>query len=121
MLTFKTRPLPYEMAHHPAAIGLDDRDPGATQNIVLQAVFSAFAQEDPQGRSAQDIKYWMQVMEESHVNLYHATTKDEKQGSPAWLAQLPDSFEHRKATLLISTLAVSLNEGHRLSGRPRHG
>ncbi|MDF2192353.1 S41 family peptidase [Paraflavitalea sp. CAU 1676] len=75
---------------------------------------SAFAQKKIRKADlAQDIKYWMQVMEESHVNLYHATTKKALQSlATRLLAQLPDSFEHRKATLLISTLAASLNEGH---------
>lgn len=61
----------------------------------------------------QDIRYWMQVMEESHVNLYHAISRAglEKQAATI-LSRLPDSLSHAEATFALSELIALVNEGH---------
>lgn len=67
-----------------------------------------------------DIRYWIQVMEESHVNPYHAISKAglEKEAQRV-LAALPDSVSHAQATFALSELVALLNEGHLgLAGNP---
>jgi hypothetical protein len=60
-----------------------------------------------------DIRYWMQVMEESHVNLYHAISKANLEKEAALiLSNLPDSFSHAQATFALSEIIALINEGH---------
>ncbi|MDD2791921.1 MAG: S41 family peptidase [Sediminibacterium sp.] len=60
-----------------------------------------------------DIIFWQQIMEESHVNLYHSISKDSLELlSASLLAKYKDSLTHTEAVLLIGTLAAALNEGH---------
>jgi Peptidase family S41 len=62
---------------------------------------------------AKDMQYWQTVMEESHVNPYHAISRSEMQQlQQAILAQLPDSVTHFQASFAISRLIGALNEGH---------
>lgn len=60
-----------------------------------------------------DILFWQQIMEESHVNLYHTISKDslELLGTQL-LATYRDSLTHSEAVLLIGRLAAALDEGH---------
>lgn len=61
----------------------------------------------------QDIQYWMQVMEESHVNLYHSISKTNLQKQAARiLSTLPDSLSHAAATFAVSELIAMISEGH---------
>jgi len=61
----------------------------------------------------EDMQYWQQVMEESHVNPYHTISKKEMAGlQAAILAQLPDSVTHFQACFAISRLVGALDEGH---------
>lgn len=62
---------------------------------------------------AADIQTWMQIMEESHVELYHAISKEQltKQAQQL-LSALPDTVERTDAVFTISRLAALLNEGH---------
>ena len=60
-----------------------------------------------------DIIFWQQIMEESHVNLYHSISKDSLELLGAsLLANYKDSLTHAEAVLLIGRLAAALNEGH---------
>lgn len=60
-----------------------------------------------------DILFWQQIMEESHVNLYHSISKDSLELLGAnLLANYKDSLTHAEAVLLIGRLAAALNEGH---------
>lgn len=60
-----------------------------------------------------DILFWQQIMEESHVNLYHSISKDSLELLGAsLLANYQDSLTHSEAVLLIGMLAAALNEGH---------
>lgn len=61
----------------------------------------------------EDIRFWQKVMEESHVNLYHAISKEalEKKESQL-LAALGDSISQTEAVLLFGKLAALLDEGH---------
>lgn len=61
----------------------------------------------------EDVRFWHTVMEESHVNLYHAISKEallnmEKE----LLANVKDSITQTDAVLLIGKLAAALDEGH---------
>jgi hypothetical protein len=60
-----------------------------------------------------DIDYWQRVIEESHVNPYHAISREnllllKKQ----LLASLPDSVTHFQASFTVSQLIGALQEGH---------
>lgn len=61
----------------------------------------------------EDIAFWHKVMEESHVNMYHAISKEalEKKEMDL-LSVIKDSITQTDAVLLIGKLAASLNEGH---------
>lgn len=60
-----------------------------------------------------DMQYWQTVIEESHVNPYHAISKEAlQQLQQDILAQLPDSITHFLASFAISQLIGALNEGH---------
>ena len=60
-----------------------------------------------------DMLFWQQIMEESHVNLYHSISKDSLELLGAnLLANYKDSLTHAEAVLLIGRLAAALNEGH---------
>jgi hypothetical protein len=60
-----------------------------------------------------DMQYWQTVMEESHVNPYHAISKEGlQQMQHDILAQLPDSVTHFQASFAMSQLIGALNEGH---------
>ncbi|MBL7740441.1 MAG: hypothetical protein JNK14_14585 [Chitinophagaceae bacterium] len=67
----------------------------------------------PKAWLAEDMKFWQTVMEESHVNPYHAITRQElHQLQQEILSELPDSITHFQASFAISRLIGSLNEGH---------
>ncbi|HEY6503524.1 MAG TPA: hypothetical protein VIZ28_06060, partial [Chitinophagaceae bacterium] len=67
----------------------------------------------PKGLLAKDMQLWQTIMEESHVNPYHAITKEAlQQLQKDLLAQLPDSVTHFEASFAVSRLIGSLNEGH---------
>ena len=60
-----------------------------------------------------DMHFWLQVMEESHVNPYHAISKPAMlQLQRSILKSLPDSVTHAQATFAISQLIGALEEGH---------
>lgn len=62
---------------------------------------------------ASDMQFWQTVMEESHVNPYHAISRDSMLKLQQKLLQsLPDSITHFQASFAISTLIGALNEGH---------
>ena len=62
---------------------------------------------------AADIRFWHKVMEESHVNLYHAISKEDLEKKEAeLLAAVGDSISQTAAVLLFGKLAALLNEGH---------
>jgi len=62
---------------------------------------------------AEDIRFWHKVMEESHVNLYHAISKgDLEKKENELLAAIGDSISQTEAVLLFGKLAALLNEGH---------
>lgn len=61
----------------------------------------------------EDMLFWQKVLEESHVNPYHAISKeamDKLQGN--LLSALPDSVTHFQACMAISQLIGALDEGH---------
>lgn len=61
----------------------------------------------------EDMLYWQKVLEESHVNPYHAIHKEQlKALQDSILRALPDSVTHFQACFSISTLAAALDEGH---------
>ena len=61
----------------------------------------------------EDMLYWQKVMEESHVNPYHAISKKQlAQLQENILAELPDSVTHFEACFAISRLVGALDEGH---------
>jgi len=61
----------------------------------------------------QDILFWNRVMEESHVQLYHAISKDDMQHlQDSLLNTLPDTISHEQALHIMGMLAGALNEGH---------
>ena len=60
-----------------------------------------------------DMRYWQQVLEESHVNPYHAISREQMKAlQDSLLNALPDSVTHFQACFAISTLAGALDEGH---------
>lgn len=60
-----------------------------------------------------DMHFWLQVMEESHVNPYHAISKTALlQLQQDILKALPDSVTHAQASFAISRLIGALEEGH---------
>lgn len=62
---------------------------------------------------AADIRFWHKVMEESHVNLYHAISKEAlEQKEKQLLLAIGDSISQTEAVLLFGKLAALLNEGH---------
>lgn len=62
---------------------------------------------------AADIRFWHKVMEESHVNLYHAISKEAlEQRENRLLSAVGDSISQTEAVLLFGKLAALLNEGH---------
>ncbi|MBI2274235.1 MAG: hypothetical protein HYU70_10605 [Bacteroidetes bacterium] len=62
---------------------------------------------------AADIRFWHKVMEESHVNLYHAISKEAlEQRENQLLSAVGDSISQTEAVLLFGKLAALLNEGH---------
>ena len=62
---------------------------------------------------AEDIRFWHKVMEESHVNLYHAISKgDLEKKENELLAAIGDSISQTEAVLLFGKLAALLDEGH---------
>jgi len=62
---------------------------------------------------AKDMQYWQTVMEESHVNPWHAISRaGMQQLQKDILAQLPDSITHFQASFAISSLIGALDEGH---------
>ncbi|MBL7742413.1 MAG: hypothetical protein JNN00_02960 [Chitinophagaceae bacterium] len=67
----------------------------------------------PKALLLKDMQYWQKVMEESHVNLYHAISKEAlQQLQEDIIKELPDSVTHFQASFAISRLIGSLNEGH---------
>lgn len=62
---------------------------------------------------ASDMQFWQTVMEESHVNPYHAISRgDMLKLQQDLVNSLPDSVSHFQASFALSTLIGSLNEGH---------
>lgn len=60
-----------------------------------------------------DIRFWHKVMEESHVNLYHAISKEDlEKREDELLSAVEDSISQTAAVLLFGKLAALLNEGH---------
>ena len=60
-----------------------------------------------------DMQLWQRIMEESHVNPYHAITPTElQQLQKDILEKLPDSVTHFEASFAISRLIGALDEGH---------
>jgi hypothetical protein len=60
-----------------------------------------------------DINFWHTVMEESHVNLYHAISKEELiRLQDSVINHLPESLTHQQAVFALGALAGALNEGH---------
>lgn len=60
-----------------------------------------------------DMDFWQQVMEESHVNPYHAISRDALIAlKKKVLAALPDSVTAAQATFAISEIIGAINEGH---------
>lgn len=61
----------------------------------------------------EDMLYWQKVMEESHVNPYHAIRKEQMDRlQEEVLSSLPDSVTHFEACFAISRLVGALDEGH---------
>lgn len=61
----------------------------------------------------EDMLYWQKVLEESHVNPYHAISREQmNQLQENILAGLPDSVTHFQACFAISRLVGALEEGH---------
>ncbi len=61
----------------------------------------------------EDMAFWLSVMEESHVNLYHFISREKlKNLQDSVLNSLPDGITHQQALFAMGTLAGSLNEGH---------
>lgn len=87
----------------------------AQQAIVYaKDPFPGFAfQKIAKEQLAADIRFWHKVMEESHVNLYHAISKEavEKKENQL-LSAMGDSISQTEAVLLFGKLAALLNEGH---------
>lgn len=79
------------------------------KNPIPGFAFTKIAKE----QLADDIRFWHKVMEESHVNLYHAISKEalEKMGARL-LSAISDSISQTDAVLLFGKLAAVLNEGH---------
>ncbi|HMU11366.1 MAG TPA: S41 family peptidase [Ferruginibacter sp.] len=109
--------------------------PSTLLSRLLPAIFSLFVcmsvqgqrkvlyqQDPPPGFAAskiakqwlkEDMLYWQKVMEESHVNPYHAISKKQmNQLQENILAELPDSVTHFEACFAISRLVGALDEGH---------
>lgn len=62
---------------------------------------------------AADIRFWHKVMEESHVNLYHAISKEDlEKKENELLSAAGDSISQTEAVLLFGKLAALLDEGH---------
>lgn len=62
---------------------------------------------------AEDLAWWQQVMEESHVNPYHAISKKSLESlQKRLLSTLPDSISHAQACFAVSEVIGALNEGH---------
>jgi hypothetical protein len=62
---------------------------------------------------AEDIRFWHTVMEEAHVNLYHAISKEKlQQLENELLAAVKDSISHTDALLHFGKLCAALDEGH---------
>lgn len=62
---------------------------------------------------AADIRFWQKVMEESHVNLYHAISKESLEKKEQQLLNaVGDSISQTAAVLLFGKLAALLDEGH---------
>lgn len=62
---------------------------------------------------AADIQFWHKVMEESHVNLYHAISKEQLLSMENnLLSAVKDSITQNDAVLLFGKLGAALNEGH---------
>lgn len=62
---------------------------------------------------AADVDTWMQIMEQSHVDLYHAISKEDLAlQAKQLLSALPDTVQRAEAVFTISRLAALLNEGH---------
>jgi hypothetical protein len=60
-----------------------------------------------------DIRFWQETMEETHVNPYHAISRQDLNTlSEKLLQSLPDSLTHAQACFTVSELIGSLNEGH---------
>ena len=60
-----------------------------------------------------DMIFWQKVLEESHVNPYHAISKKKLEGlRKKVLSELPDSVTHAQASFAVSRLVGALNEGH---------
>ncbi len=60
-----------------------------------------------------DVGFWLETMEASHVNLYHAISKSGLLSlSVDLLNQYTDSLSHTETVLLFSRLSAALNEGH---------
>jgi hypothetical protein len=87
-----------------------------SQNIIVYAKEPApgFAEKKiAKDQMAEDIRFWQKVMEESHVNLYHAISKESlEQMESGLLSVIKDSITQQQAVLLIGKLAALLNEGH---------
>jgi len=67
----------------------------------------------PKTDLASDVGTWMKIMEESHVELYHAISKEQlTKRAGQLLAALPDDVQRTDAVFTISRLAALLNEGH---------
>ncbi len=60
-----------------------------------------------------DMIFWQKVLEESHVNPYHAISKKKLNLlRKKVLGGLPDSVTHAQASFAVSRLISALNEGH---------
>ncbi len=82
----------------------------------------AFEQKHPVGFYAkriainqvrEDIRFWIETMEASHVNLYHTISKNQLLSlSNELLSNHTDSLNHTETVFLFSRLSAALNEGH---------
>lgn len=82
----------------------------------------AFAQKHPQDflykkiskeQAEKDFRFWLETMEASHVNLYHAISKSQLSALCIdLLKKHTDSLSHTQTVFLFSRLSAALNEGH---------
>ena len=61
----------------------------------------------------EDMVFWQKVMEESHVDLYHAVSRNQLITlREKILTELPPAVSHAQASFAVSRLIGALNEGH---------